>query len=68
MEHLQRLLRHLHHDRLLQQHLVHHQRPTGWTKQLRSVLRAPARLHIRGEYVPGPDEAGLDAFVLSGRP
>lgn len=37
-------------------------------EQMRSVLREPTRLHIRGEYVPGPDEAGLDAFVLSGRP
>ena len=37
-------------------------------EQMRSVLREPARLHIRGEYVPGPDEGGLDAFVLSGPP
>jgi len=37
-------------------------------EQMRRVLREPTRLHIRGEYVPGPDEAGLDGFVLSGRP
>lgn len=36
-------------------------------EQMRSVLREPTRLHIRGEYVPGPDEAGLDEVVLTGR-
>jgi hypothetical protein len=36
-------------------------------EQMRSVLREATGLLIRGEYVPGPDEAGLDTFVLSGR-
>ena len=34
--------------------------------QIESVLAAPARLEIRGEYVTGPDEGSLDNFVLTG--
>ncbi len=37
-------------------------------EQLRSVLRQATRLYIRGEYVTGPDEAGLDTVVLSAAP
>jgi hypothetical protein len=46
----------------------------GWTwnwnaratpAQLESVLAAPTRLEIRGEYVTGDDEASLDNFVLT---
>jgi hypothetical protein len=46
----------------------------GWTwnwnrratqAQIESVLAAPARLEIRGEYVTGPDEGSLDNFVLT---
>jgi hypothetical protein len=46
----------------------------GWTwnwnrratqAQIESVLAAPMRLEIRGEYVTGPDEGSLDNFVLS---
>jgi len=45
----------------------------GWTwnwnrratqAQIESVLTAPTRLDIRGEYVTGPDEGSLDNFVL----
>ena len=36
--------------------------------QMRSVLREPARLQIRGEFVTGPDEGALDAVVLLPRP
>ena len=45
----------------------------GWTwnwnrratqAQIDSVLAAPTRLDIRGEYVTGPDEGSLDNFVL----
>jgi hypothetical protein len=45
----------------------------GWTwngrgpatqAQLRSVLAAPLRLEIRGEYATGPDEGFLDNFEL----
>ena len=45
----------------------------GWTwnwnrratqAQIDSVLAAPTRLEIRGEYVTGPDEGSLDNFVL----
>lgn len=32
--------------------------------QMRSVLRQPTRLQIRGEFVTGPDEGALDAVVL----
>jgi len=47
----------------------------GWTwnwnkratqTQIDSVLAAPTRLDIRGEYVTGPDEGSLDNFVLMG--
>jgi hypothetical protein len=47
----------------------------GWTwnwnrratqAQIDSVLAAPTRLEIRGEYVTGPDEGSLDNFVLRG--
>lgn len=47
----------------------------GWTwnwntratqAQIASVLAAPTRLEIRGEYVTGPDEGSLDNFVLTG--
>ena len=47
----------------------------GWTwnwnrratqMQIDSVLAAPTRLEIRGEYVTGPDEGSLDNFVLRG--
>ena len=47
----------------------------GWTwnwnrratqAQIDSVLAAPTRLDIRGEYVTGPDEGSLDNFVLRG--
>ena len=46
----------------------------GWTwnwnrratqAQIDSVLAAPTRLEIRGEYVTCPDEAALDNFVLT---
>lgn len=37
-------------------------------EHLRSVLQQPTRLHIRGEYVTGPDEGGLDTVVLSAAP
>jgi Laminin B (Domain IV) len=46
----------------------------GWTwnwnrratqAQIESVLAAPMRLEIRGEYVTGPDTASLDNFVLA---
>ena len=46
----------------------------GWTwnwnrratqAQIESVLAAPTRLEIRGEYVTGADEASLDNFVLT---
>jgi len=46
----------------------------GWTwnwnrratqAQIESVLAAPTRLEIRGEYVTGPDEGALDNFVLT---
>ena len=46
----------------------------GWTwnwnaratqAQLESVLAAPTRLEIRGEYVTGDDEGSLDNFVLT---
>jgi hypothetical protein len=46
----------------------------GWTwnwnaratqAQLESVLAAPARLEIRGEYVTGDDEGSLDNFTLT---
>jgi laminin B (domain IV) len=49
----------------------------GWTwnwnrratqAQIESVLAAPTRLEIRGEYVTGPDEGSLDNFVLTGAP
>ncbi len=32
--------------------------------QMRDVLRDATRLHIRGEFVTGPDEGALDAVVL----
>lgn len=35
--------------------------------QMRSVLRQPTRLYIRGEFVTGPDEGGLDAVELRAR-
>ena len=47
----------------------------GWTwnwrlratqAQIDSVLAAPTRLDIRGEYVTGPDEGSLDNFALRG--
>jgi hypothetical protein len=47
----------------------------GWTwnwnsratqAQIKSVLAAPTRLDIRGEYATGPDEGSLDNFVLRG--
>jgi len=46
----------------------------GWTwnwnkhatqAQIESVLAAPRRLEIRGEYVTGPDQGSLDNFVLT---
>jgi hypothetical protein len=46
----------------------------GWTwnwnrratqAQIESVLAAPTRLEIRGEYVTGPDEGSLDNFLLT---
>ena len=49
----------------------------GWTwnwnrratqAQIESVLAAPARLEIRGEYVTGPDEGSLANFVLTAAP
>ena len=49
----------------------------GWTwnwnkhatqAQLQSVLAAPTRLEIRGEYVTGPDEGSLDNFMLTAAP
>jgi hypothetical protein len=49
----------------------------GWTwnwnaratqAQLESVLAAPTRLEIRGEYVTGDDEGSLDNFVLTAAP
>lgn len=33
--------------------------------QIHSVLAAPLRLEIRGEYVTGPDEGALDNFILN---
>jgi hypothetical protein len=36
--------------------------------QIASVLAAPTRLDIRGEYVTGPDQGSLDNFVLRGPP
>lgn len=33
--------------------------------QMRRVLGNPSRLEIRGEYQTGPDEGGLDTFMLS---
>jgi laminin B (domain IV) len=49
----------------------------GWTwnwnrratqAQIDSVLAAPTRLEIRGEYVTGPDEGSLDNFLLTTEP
>jgi hypothetical protein len=49
----------------------------GWTwnwnkhatqAQIQSVLAAPTRLEIRGEYVTGPDEGSLDNFMLTAAP
>ena len=49
----------------------------GWTwnwnaratqAQIESVLAAPTRLEIRGEYVTGEDEGSLDNFVLTAAP
>ena len=49
----------------------------GWTwnwnrratqAQIESVLAAPTRLEIRGEYVTGADEGSLDNFVLTAAP
>jgi laminin B (domain IV) len=49
----------------------------GWTwnwnrratqAQIDSVLAAPTRLEVRGEYVTGPDEGSLDNFVLTAEP
>ena len=49
----------------------------GWTwnwnaratqAQIESVLAAPTRLEIRGEYVTGDDEGSLDNFVLTAAP
>jgi hypothetical protein len=49
----------------------------GWTwnwngpatqAQLESVLAAPTRLDIRGEYVTGDDEGSLDNFTLTAAP
>jgi len=49
----------------------------GWTwnwnkhatqAQIQSVLAAPTRLEIRGEYVTGPDEGSLDNFILTAAP
>jgi hypothetical protein len=49
----------------------------GWTwnwnaratqAQIESVLAAPTRLEIRGEYVTGPDEGSMDNFVLTAGP
>jgi hypothetical protein len=49
----------------------------GWTwnwnrratqAQIESVLAAPTRLEIRGEYVTGPDEGSLDNVVLTAAP
>ena len=49
----------------------------GWTwnwnkrasqAQIESVLAAPTRLEIRGEYVTGPDEGSLDNFILTAAP
>ena len=46
----------------------------GWTwnwnrratqAQIESVLQAPFRLEIRGEYVTGPDQGSLDNFLLT---
>lgn len=36
--------------------------------QIDSVLAAPTRLDIRGEFVTGPDEGSLDNFVLTAAP
>jgi hypothetical protein len=50
---------------------------TGWTwnrsapatqAQIRSVLAAPLRLEIRGEYRTGPDTGSLDSFRLRAAP
>jgi hypothetical protein len=49
----------------------------GWTwnwnrratqAQIDSVLAAPTRLEIRGEYVTGPDEGSLDNVLLTAEP
>jgi len=49
----------------------------GWTwnwnkhatqAQIQSVLAAPTRLEIRGEYVTGPDQGSLDNFMLTAAP
>ena len=49
----------------------------GWTwdwnkratqAQIESILAAPTRLEIRGEYLTGPDEGSLDNFVLTAAP
>jgi hypothetical protein len=49
----------------------------GWTwnwnrratqAQIDSVLAAPTRLEVRGEYVTGPDEGSLDNFLLTAEP
>lgn len=34
-------------------------------QQIRAVLARPLRLEIRGEYQTGPDEGGLDNFILT---
>jgi hypothetical protein len=34
-------------------------------EQMRAVLAHPIRLEIRGEYQTGPDEGGLDTFILT---
>ena len=36
--------------------------------QIESLLAAPTRLEIRGEYVTGPDEGSLDNFLLTAAP
>jgi Laminin B (Domain IV) len=45
----------------------------NWNKratqgQIESVLAAPTRLDIRGEFVTGPDEGSLDNFALTAAP
>lgn len=42
----------------------------NWTapatvEQMQAVLTDPLRLEIRGEYQTGPDEGGLDTFILT---